>query len=69
MYARVLRKADHVRRFSIHQTDAAGWEVREEEDSRVLHSARYRDWHRVERAQMMFAHQAALLQDAGWTEA
>ena len=69
MYARILRKADHVRRFTIDQTDAAGWEVREEENSRVVRSARYRDWHRVERAQMVFARQAALLEDAGWTDA
>jgi hypothetical protein len=68
MYARILRNADHVRRFTIHQTDAAGWEVREEEDSRVVRTARYRDWHRVERAQMVFAREAALLQEAGWTD-
>ena len=69
MYARILRKADHVTRFTIRQTDAAGWEVREEQDSRVVRSARYRDWHRVERAQMMFALLAALLEDAGWSDA
>jgi hypothetical protein len=69
MYARILRKADHITRFTIRQTGAAGWEVREEQDSRVVRSARYRDWHRVERAQMVFALQAALLEDAGWTEA
>ena len=69
MYARILRKADHTHRFTIVQAGAAGWEVREEEDSRLVRSARYRDWHRVERAQMVFARQAALLEDAGWTEA
>jgi hypothetical protein len=68
MYARILRNADHIRRFTIHQTEAAGWEVREERDSRVVRTARYRDWHRVERAQMVFAREAALLQDAGWTD-
>ena len=69
MYARILRKADHITRFTIRQTGASGWEVREEQDSRVVRTARYRDWHRVERAQMAFARQAALLEDAGWTEA
>jgi hypothetical protein len=69
MYARILRNADHTRRFTILQTDTAGWEVREEQDSRVVRTARYRDWHRVERAQMVFAREAALLQEAGWTDA
>ena len=27
-----------------------GWEVREERDNGVVHSATYTDWHRVERA-------------------
>ena len=69
MYARILRKADHTKRFTIHQTDAAGWEVREEQDSRVVRTARYFDWHRVERAKMVFAREAARLEDAGWTDA
>jgi hypothetical protein len=68
MYARVLRKADHIRRFTIHRADAVGWEVREEQDSRIVRTSRYTDWHRVERARMVFAREAALLEDAGWTE-
>ena len=68
MYARILRKAEHTRRFTIHQTDAAGWEIRDEQDSRLIRSARYTDWHRVERAQMVFAREAELLEDAGWVD-
>lgn len=33
---------------------AAGWEVREERDSRVVRQITYTDWHRVERAVQRF---------------
>jgi len=68
MYARKFQKAGQTRRFTI--TDAAneGWEVREEQDSQVIRSARYTDWHRVERARMAFALEAATLESAGWRE-
>jgi hypothetical protein len=68
MYARILRKADHIRRFTIHRAGATGWEVREEQDSDIIRTSCYTDWHRVERARMVFARQVALLEDAGWTE-
>jgi hypothetical protein len=68
MYARVFRKANHTHRFTITSTRTSGWEVREEQDSRVIRSARYTDWHRVERARMTFAREAMTLEDAGWTE-
>jgi hypothetical protein len=45
-----------------------GWEIRDEQDSRLVRSARYSDWHRVERAQRTFAREAAKLEDAGWTD-
>ena len=32
----------------------AGWEVREEQDDRVVRDIKYTDWHRVERAIQMF---------------
>ena len=68
MYRRTLRKASHTRRFTIINSDASGWEVRDEQDSRLLRSHLYRDWHRVERAMLAFAVEAAGLRDAGWTE-
>ena len=68
MYIRCLQKAAHIRRFSITPTLGSGWEVRYEQDSRVIKSVRYRDWHRVERARMTFAREAALLEQSGWTE-
>ena len=69
MYARLFRRADHTRRFLIVETDDAGWEAREEEDSRVVWSARFTDWHRVERTRMNFAKAAETLEMAGWIEA
>ncbi|HEY3160436.1 MAG TPA: hypothetical protein VGJ78_15835 [Vicinamibacterales bacterium] len=68
MYTRRLQKATHIRKFSIISTSASGWEVRDEQDSRIIRSVRYRDWHRVERARMTFALEAALLEESGWNE-
>ncbi len=69
MYAHILRRAAHVRRFTITTTSSSGWEVRDEEDSHVIKSRRYDDWHRVERAKLTFAVEAVGLRDAGWVEA
>ena len=68
MYKRTFRKADQTHRFVITNTHGSGWEVREEQDSRVISSVRYDDWHRVERARMAFATQALNLQLSGWQE-
>ena len=68
MYKRIFRKADQTHRFLITNHTGSGWEVREEEDSQVIWSVRYTDWHRVERARMAFATQAANLTLSGWRE-
>jgi hypothetical protein len=68
MYARTLRKAAHVRRFTITTPSTSGWEVRDEQDSRLIRSRLYHDWHRVERARLAFAMEAAGLRDSGWDE-
>ena len=68
MYARLLRNADHVRRFTIRNTATSGWEVVDEQDASILKKAQYDDWHRVERAIWAFSVQASLLHDEGWTE-
>ncbi|MGE0591978.1 MAG: hypothetical protein AB7G23_02495 [Vicinamibacterales bacterium] len=68
MYQRELRNAAHTWRFTIRQADAVGWEIREERDSQVVRQVVYDDWHRVERARMAFAVEAAVLQETGWTE-
>jgi hypothetical protein len=69
MYARLFRRADQTRAFTITDAGDAGWEVREEEDSQIVRSIRYTDWHRVERARMHFAKTAETLEMAGWVEA
>ena len=69
MYTRLFQKAAHTRKFTISAAGEAGWEVRDEHDSRVIRWVRYRDWHRVERARMTFALEAAMLEESGWNEA
>ena len=68
MYARVFRKANQIRRFTITSAENEGWEVREEQNSQVIRSVRITDWHRVERARMHFAREAQTLEHAGWVE-
>jgi hypothetical protein len=68
MYTRHFRKATHTRKFSITTAGASGWEVREEQDSRIVRWVRYSDWHRVERARAAFALEAAILEESGWNE-
>ena len=67
MYTRVLRKLAHTKKFTISQA-GEGWRVCEEEDSRLVLSVRYKDWHRVERALETFANKAKSLQQHGWTD-
>jgi len=68
MYARIFKKAGEERRFTITNTGETGWEVREEQGSRVVWRRCYTDWHRVERARMSFASQALALASEGWQE-
>lgn len=67
MYAFIkqLRNREHVRRYSI-LTTRAGWEVLEEQDSRIVRQSCYTDWHRVERARRVFALEVSNLRDQGW---
>jgi len=66
MFAKELYRAGHTRKFSIQDLGVSGWEVRDEQDDRVLKQVRYTDWHRVERALNMFNLQIDELEDAGW---
>ena len=68
MYARIFKKAGEERRFTITNAGELGWEVREEQGSRIVWRRRYTDWHRVERARMSFATQALALTSEGWKE-
>ena len=69
MYERMLRNASTVRRFTVTYLQSAGWDVREEQDSRILRRVVYHDWHRVERASLTFSLEAKSLLQSGWVEA
>jgi hypothetical protein len=68
MYARALTHADQTRRFTITGAGEGGWDVKEERDSQVVRNVHYTDWHRVERARMVFAREVSTLKLAGWTD-
>jgi len=68
IFARKLRSDHHVRAFVVDKAGARGWEVREEDNQRVVKRVLMRDWHRVENAMMRFALKATQLERAGWIE-
>jgi hypothetical protein len=68
IFLKRLRSQEHTREFVVDDADERGWEVREEEDSRIVKRTRMHDWHRVENAMTRFALEATLLQRAGWVE-
>lgn len=68
IFSRRLRSEDHTRQFVVDDADERGWEVREEEDQRIVKRTWLRDWHRVETAMMRFGLEAMQLQRAGWVE-
>jgi hypothetical protein len=67
MFAKSIRKADRVRRYTIQRMDK-GWEVVREQDSDAVQRAHYQDWHRVEWARRMIVLELATLQENGWKE-
>ena len=68
MFTLRLRNAEHVRQFLISRANSLGWEVREELDSQVVRSARFFDWHKVERARRKFEREVDALRERGWVE-
>lgn len=68
MFAKQLVHAGHTRRFTIMEA-GSGWEVREEQDSRIVRQVRYTDWHRVERALSAFMQRVSELERDGWRPA
>ena len=54
MFSSELIQDGHIRRLTITR-HGTGWEIREEFDSQVVRTWRYSDWHRVERAKVIFA--------------
>jgi hypothetical protein len=68
IFSRRLRSEEHTREFVVDHADERGWEVREEQDQRIVKRTWMRDWHRVETAMMRFGLEAMQLQRAGWVE-
>jgi hypothetical protein len=68
IFTKRLLSEDHVREFVVGDADERGWEVREEQDHRVVRRTWLHDWHRVENAMMKFAVESINLQRAGWVE-
>lgn len=68
IFSKQLRSQEHTKAFVVDEADDRGWEVREEEDHKVVKRMWMRDWHRVESAIMRFGIEATQLQRAGWVE-
>ncbi len=68
IFLRRLRSDEHTREYVVDNADERGWEVREEQDQRIVKRTWLRDWHRVETAMMRFGLEALQLQRAGWVE-
>lgn len=68
MFATELTQTGHTRRFIIREAEREGWEVRVEQDSALVRSTLYRDWHRVERALTAITQEVSALKEGGWRE-
>jgi hypothetical protein len=58
--------ANRLRHYSVARTNAAGWEVKLEENHAVRWKENYQDWHRVERALALFEREVNELMASGW---
>ena len=66
-FVKSFRQAGRVRRYTI-QSTSDGWNVRKEENDRVLQQSCVHDWHRVERARRAFVSEFTALMESGWRE-
>ena len=66
MFKVSLRRAGHVRQYSISAHTPSGWEARLEEDRELRRRNVYQDWHRVERVMAMFRREVSELRASGW---
>jgi hypothetical protein len=68
IFSKRLRRQEHTKQFVVNDADDRGWEVREEEDHRIVKRTWMRDWHRVENAIMRMGVETTQLQRAGWVD-
>jgi hypothetical protein len=66
MFDLSLSHASHVRHYSIVAVAPSGWDVRCQEDQTLRRLDHYEDWHRVERALMLFRLEVSQLSESGW---
>ena len=66
MFSKELTLGGHTRSFMVSAVRASGWEVRVEQDSDLVRSTRYFDWHRVERAISAMEREVSKLEALGW---
>jgi hypothetical protein len=66
MFTKELHQQGYTRKFTVSDRRRDGWEIRAEEDNRVLKQAVYTDWHRVERALSLFTLEIGELESRGW---
>jgi hypothetical protein len=59
--------ANRLRHYSVARTNAAGWEVKLEENHAVRWKENYQDWHRVERIVNQMRQEVSELVEQGWT--
>lgn len=67
MFSISLRRAEHVRHYSVSEAAGLGWEVKIEDDRDVTRRVRYQDWHRVERAMLVIRQEVSALAERGWS--
>ncbi len=68
IFAKHLSARHHIRSFIVGEADERGWEVREQEDDRVIRTMWTHNWYGVEKAMMRFAIEAVRLRSDGWEE-
>jgi hypothetical protein len=66
MFSTTLTFHGQSRSFAVESVPASGWEIRVEQDSRVVRRTHYTDWHRVERAVEAIRREMRDLQARGW---
>ena len=69
MFSKTLTFRGQKRSFAVVALSPSGWEIRVEEDSRVVKRRQYSDWHRLERAVDAIEREMSDLQALGWSEA
>jgi hypothetical protein len=66
MFVLELRRGTETRSFLV-SSERAGWLLSEQSNRQTIRRVRYHDWHRVERAIALIRHDAAALEEQGWS--